>query len=139
MKFNLNREERVVLKILQGEEDPLLATDVANMTGLDNREVMDAFASLAEKELFILEDRTAGEISEGGKGYNLFEDESLIVLSDELDVDTNTLLQCLLDDPSATISARETEVTYGLSLVKIWEIVDQLENLGYPARLRIGT
>ena len=138
MKFNLNREERVVLKILQGEEDPLLATVVANMTGLDNREVMDAFASLAEKELFKLEDRTAGEISEEGKGYNLFEDESLIPLSDELDIDTNIILQCLLDDPSAILSASEIETTYGLSLVKIWEAVDKLEYLGYPARPRIG-
>jgi hypothetical protein len=137
MRLNLSLEERIVLKFLQREEYPLPATSVADETGLENYEVMDAFASLAEKELFIAEDRTAGELSPSGSNYNLFDDESIDELSENVHAETKILLHYFLDDPDATPSSREIEDADGLNPDEIERAIDELEKWGYPARSRI--
>jgi len=137
MRLNLRLEERIVLKFLQREEYPLPATSVADETGLENYEVMDAFASLAEKELFIAIDRTAGELSASGSDYNLFDDESIDELSENVHAETKILLRYFLDDPDATPSSREIQDADGLSPDEIERAIDELEKWGYPARSRI--
>lgn len=137
MSLNLNLEERIVLKFLQREEFPPLSTTVADRTGLENSEVMDAFASLAEKELFIAVDRTAGELSPLGWRYNLFDDESIDELYEKVHADTKTVLQYFLDDPDAAPSFREIEATYGLTPEQIEKAIEELESWGYPAESRI--
>jgi hypothetical protein len=138
MNLRLSLEERIVLKFLQSEEDPLPATTVADRTGLENNEVMDAFSSLAEKELFIAEDRTAGELSPLGWKYNLFGDESIDELYEKVRAETKNVLYYFLDDPDATPSSREIEVTYGLTPEQIERAIEELETWGYPARSRIN-
>jgi len=137
MRLNLSLEERIVLKFLQREEYPLPATSVADETGLENYEVMDVFASLAEKELFIALDRTAGELSPSGLNYNLFDDESIDELSENVQVETKILLRYFLDDSDATPSSREIEAADGLKPEEIERAIDELEKWGYPARSRI--
>jgi hypothetical protein len=137
MRFNLNLEERIVLKFLQGEEYPLPATTVADNTGVETYRVMEAFASLAENELFIMVDRTAGELSSLGKDYNLFDDESVDELSGKILPETEIFLQYFLDDPNATPSYKRLEVVDGLKAEEIERAIEELEALGYPARSRI--
>ena len=77
MRPRLNFEERILLKYLQEEEEAATSIDVANRTGLEHHQVREVFASLAEKDLLILEDQTAGELSDFGREYNLFDDECI--------------------------------------------------------------
>jgi len=137
MRFNLNLEERIVLKFLQREELPLLASTIAERTGLENNEVMAAFGSLAEKDLFIALDRTAGELSELGWNYNLFDDESIDELYEKVHADTKIVLQYFLDNPDTIPSFREIESTYNLRPYEIDAAIDELETWGYPAKSRI--
>jgi len=137
MELTLSLEERIVLKFLQREEYPLPATTIADRTGLENNEVMDAFASLAEKELFVAVDRTAGELSPSGWNFNLFDDESIDELYEKVGAETKIVLQYFLDDPDATPSFREIEATYGLNPEEIGRAVEELETWGYPAKSRI--
>ncbi len=136
-RCNLNMDERIVLKFLQREEFPLPATTVADRTGLETSEVMEAFAALAEKDLFIAVDRTAGELSPLGLHYNLFADESIDEVFEKVQADTRIVLQYFLDDPDATPSFREIEATYGLTPEQIEKAIEELETWGYPARSRI--
>jgi hypothetical protein len=137
MRLNLTVEERAVLKCLKEEEYPLLATTIADKTGLENYEVMDAFASLAEKELFIAVDRTAGELSPFGRNYNLFDDEGIDELSGKIRPETEILLRHFLENPDATPSFRELEAVDGMKPEEIERAIEELETWKYPARSRV--
>lgn len=137
MKLRLPFEERIVLKYLQEEEEAATSVDVANRTGLKQHEVMEAFSSLAGKDLFIAEDRTAGEISAGGRDYNLFNDECIDSLCDGLRPETRILLAHFIEDPDATPSREVLAAADGLNPEEIERAIDELERLGYPARRRV--
>jgi len=137
MRFQLTFEERIVLKYLQEEEASATSIDIANRTGLDHHQVREAFASLAEKDLFILEDRTAGELSESGRNYNLFDDESIGAAYDSLRPETRILLDHFIEDPDATPSEEVLKTVDGLKPQEIERAIDELEYLGYPARRRV--
>jgi hypothetical protein len=137
MRFALCVEERIVLRCLQEEVYPLPATTVADKTGLDSHDVMDALASLAEKELFIAVDRTAGELSPLGRNFNVFNDESLDELPGKIKPETEILLRYFLDDPGAKPSVRVLEMFDGMKPEEIENAIEELEAWGYPARSRI--
>jgi len=137
MKLRLNFEDRIVLKYLQEEEEAATSVDIANRTGLEQYEVMEAFSSLAEKDLFIAVDRTAGELSESGRDYNLFNDACIDTLYDGLQPETRILLDHFIEDPDATPSREVLAAADGLNPEEIETAIDELERLGYPARLRV--
>lgn len=137
MIFNLGREERIVLKCLQEEEYPLQASTIADRTGLELRTVMDVIDSFADKELVFAEDLTVAELSTLGRGYSLFDDESIDGLSGDVNPLTQILLRRFLDDPDAHPSFHEIETVDGLTYQEIENVIEELENLGYPARSRI--
>jgi len=137
MRFALSVEERIVLKCLQEDEYPLPATSIADITGLDSHDVMDAFVSLAEKELFIAVDRTAGELSSLGRNYNLFNDESIDELPGKIKPETEILLHYFLNDPGANPSIQVLVAFDGLKPEQIENAIEELEAWGYPARSRI--
>jgi hypothetical protein len=137
MTFSLSTEERIVLKCLQEQECPLPATTVADVTGLESHDVMNTLASLAEKELFIAVDRTAGELSPLGRNYNLFNDESIDELPGKVKPETEILLRYFLDDPDAKPSTRVLVAFDGLKPEQIENAIEELEAWGYPARSRI--
>jgi hypothetical protein len=137
MTFALSMEERIVLKCIQEQEYPLPATGIADITGLESHDVMDALASLAEKELFIAVDRTAGELSPLGRNYNLFNDESIDELTGKIKPETEILLRYFLDDPDAKPSIRVLVAFDGLKPEQIENAIEELEAWGYPARSRI--
>jgi hypothetical protein len=137
MRLALSMEERIVLRCLQVEIYPLPATTVADVTGLESHDVMDAFVSLAEKDLFIAVDRTAGELSFLGRAYNLFNDEKLDELSGKIMPETERLLRYFLDDPDANPSVQVLVAFDGLKPEQIENAIEELETWGYPARSRI--
>jgi hypothetical protein len=137
MRFRLNFEERIVLKYLQEEEEAATSIDVANRTGLDHHQVKEVFASLAEKDLFSAEDRTAGELSESGRDYNLFNDECIDTFYDSLQRETRILLDHFIEDPDATPSREVLTAADGLKPEEIERAIEELERLGYPARRRV--
>jgi|GEM_PF-861217 DNA-binding MarR family transcriptional regulator len=137
MRFNLGREERIVLKCLQEEEYPLQASTIADRTDLELRTVMGVIRSFAEKELVFAEDLTVAELSTLGRGYNLFDDESIDELSGDVKPLTQIVLRRFLEDPDAHPSFREIEAVDGLKQQEIEIVIEELENLGYPARSRI--
>jgi len=137
MRFRLTFEERIVLKYLQEEEEAATSLDVANRTGLDHHTVREVFASLAEKDLFIAQDRTAGEISASGRDYNVFDDESIDTLHDGLLPETRILLDHFREDPDATPSREVLMAADGFKPPEIERAIDELEHLGYPARRRV--
>lgn len=137
MRFNLDRKERIVLKCLQEEEYPLQASTIADRTDLELRTVMDVINSFTEKELVFAEDLTVAELSTLGRGYNLFNDESIDELSGNVNPITQIVLRRFLDDPDAHPSFREIEAMDGLTYQEIESVIEELENLGYPARSRI--
>ncbi|HPH34260.1 MAG TPA: hypothetical protein PLU94_02100 [Methanoregulaceae archaeon] len=136
MRFLLPFEERIVLRYLQEEEASATSIDVANRTGLDHRQVREAFASLAEKDLIIAED-LAGELSLLGRNYNLFDDESIDEVYDSLPPETRMLLDYFIEDPDATPSREVLAAADGLKPQEIERAIDELEYLGYPARRRV--
>ena len=99
--------------------------------------VREVFASLAEKDLFMLEDRTAGELSDFGRDYNLFDDECIDALYDSLLPETKILLDHFIQDPEATPSREVLAATDGLKPEEIERAIDELEHLGYPPRRRV--
>jgi hypothetical protein len=137
MRLALSMEERIVLNCLQEQECPLPATGIADITGLESHDVMDACVSLAEKELFIAVDRTAGELSPLGRNHNLFNDESIDELPGKIKPETETLLRYFLDDPGAKPSIRVLVAFDGLKPEQIENAIEELEAWGYPARSRI--
>ncbi len=137
MRPRLNFEERILLKYLQEEEEAATSIDVANRTGLEHHQVREVFASLAEKDLLILEDRTAGELSDFGREYNLFDDECIDTLYDGLLPETKILLDHFIQDPDATPSREVLAATDGFKPEEIERAIDELEHLGYPARRRV--
>lgn len=137
MRPRLNFEERILLKYLQEEEEAATSIDVANRTGLEHHKVREVFASLAEKDLLILEDRTAGELSDFGREYNLFDDECIDTLYDGLLPETKILLDHFIQDPDATPSREVLAATDGFKPEEIERAIDELEHLGYPARRRV--
>jgi DNA-binding transcriptional regulator YhcF (GntR family) len=137
MGFRLNFEERIVLKYLQEEEEAATSIDVANRTGLDHHQVKEVFASLAEKDLFIAEDRTAGELSQSGRDYNVFDDECIDTFHDRLPHETKKLLDHFIEDPDANPSREVLAAAEGLKPEEIERAIEELEHLGYPARRRV--
>ena len=137
MRFRLTFEERIVLRYLQEEEQAATSIDVANRTGLDHHQVREVFSSLAEKDLIIAEDRTAGELSLFGRNYNLFDDESIDTLYDGLQPETRILLDHFIQDPDATPSREVLKAVDGLKAEEIESAIDELEHLGYPAGKRV--
>jgi len=137
MRPRLNFEERILLKYLQEEEEAATSIDVANRTGLEHHQVREVFASLAEKDLLILEDQTAGELSDFGREYNLFDDECIDTLYDGLLPETKILLDHFIQDPDATPSREVLAATDGFKPEEIERAIDELEHLGYPARRRV--
>ena len=137
MRPRLNFEERILLKYLQEEEEAATSIDVANRTGLEHHQVREVFASLAEKDLLILEDQTAGELSDFGREYNLFDDECIDTLYDGLLPETKILLDHFIQDPDATPSREVLAATDGFNPEEIERAIDELEHLGYPARRRV--
>jgi hypothetical protein len=136
MRLALSMEERIVLNCLQEEEYPLPASSIADITGLESHDVMDACVSLAEKELFIAVDRTAGELSPLGRNYNLFDDENIDELPGKIKPETEILLRHFLDDPDAKPSVQVLEMFDGLKPEEIENAIEELEAWGYPARSR---
>jgi DNA-binding MarR family transcriptional regulator len=136
MRFNLTWEERLVLTCLQEQDYPLPSTTIADATGLDHYDVLEAISFLAEKDLIITEDGTA-ELSPSGKEYNLFDDESIDELAGHLLPETEILIQHFLDDPGAAPSYEELEVVDGLKPEQIERAIEELERSGYPARTRV--
>jgi hypothetical protein len=137
MRFHLNLNERKVLGFLQGEEYPLTASAVADRTGLEDYEVMDAYSSLADKEIIMAEDRTAGELSALGREYNLFDDESIDELPGRVSSETEIILLYFQENPGANLYPDEIETRHGLTQEQIERAVAELEKWGYPARSRI--
>ena len=137
MKLRLHFEERIVLKCLQEGDGAATSIDIANRTGLEQYEVMEVFSSLAEKDLFIAVDRTAGEISAWGRDYNLFNDPCIDTLYDDLQPETRLLLDHFIEDPDATPSREVLAAADGLNPEEIERATDELERLGYPARRRV--
>lgn len=137
MTFALSKEERIVLRCLQEQECPLPASGIADITGLESHDVMDVFTSLAEKDLFIAVDRTAGELSPLGRAYNLFSDEKIDELSGKIKPETEILLRYFLDDPGAKPSIEVLVAFDGLKPEQIENAIEELEAWGYPARSRI--
>ncbi len=137
MRFQLTFEERIVLRYLQEEEQAATSIDVANRTGLDHHQVREVFSSLAEKDLFIAQDRTAGELSLWGRDYNLFDDESIDIVGEGILPETRILLDYFREDPDATPSREVLAATDGLKPQEIERAIDELEYLGYPARKRV--
>lgn len=137
MRFNLGREERIVLKCLQEEEHPLQASTVADRTDLELRTVMGVIESFAEKELVFVEDLTVAELSSLGREYNLFDDESIDELPGKMNPRTRIVLRHFLEDLDVPPSFREIEAVDGLTYQEIETVIEELENLGYPARSRI--
>jgi len=137
MRFRLNFDERIVLIYMQEEEPATTSIDVANRTGLEHHQVREVFSSLAEKDLIIAEDRTAGELSESGRNYNLFDDESIDTVYDNLLPETRILLDHFIENPDATPSREVLTTVDGLKAEEIERAIDELEHLGYPAKRRV--
>ncbi|HNQ26237.1 MAG TPA: hypothetical protein PKG69_05890 [Methanoregulaceae archaeon] len=137
MRFRLNFEERIVLRYMQEEEPATTSIDVANRTGLAHHQVREVFSSLAEKDLIIAEDRTAGELSESGRNYNLFDDESVDTVYDNLLPETRILLDHFIENPDATPSREVLTTVDGMKAEEIERAIDELEHLGYPAKRRV--
>lgn len=98
---------------------------------------MDAFVSLAEKELIYAEDRTVGELSPFGESYNLFDDESVDDLSGKVKPETEVILRYFLVDPEVKPSVEVLIAFDGMKPEQIENAIEELEALGYPARSRI--
>ena len=135
--MNLTLEERKVLRYFQEKKTPLLAATIAEETGLDDNEVMDAFSSLSEKGFLILEDKTAGELSSLGMTHNLFEDESIDELSGLICPEAEIILRYFTNDPKGEVSIRALKAFDGLADEEIERGIEDLDRWGYPIKTRM--
>ncbi len=135
MIYNLNPDERKVLRLFQEMDEPLLAGQVADEIGSDERDVARVFESLAEKQLISIIDRTAGELTPLGRDYDLFQDMGIRELT--LQRGTEIVLDALVDSSDGTVSRTILESAEGLTPAEIDAAVDELDELGYPIRSRV--
>jgi hypothetical protein len=135
MIYNLNLEERNVLRFFQKVAEPLLASQVADELGYDERDVMRILESIRQMDLVILEDRTAGELSPSGRDYDLLQDMSLQELT--LKRETEIVIEALENSPDGTVSRVLLETVDGLTPAEIDAAIDELDELGYPIRARV--
>lgn len=135
MRPDLTTAERKVMRCFQDEGYPLLGSTVSSKTGFGEGKIMQTFASLAEKGLLDIVDRTAGELSPAGRTYDLFDG----CMTDDLPIrrETEIVLASLKSDPQKRVSRKRLEAVDGLTPEEIQFAIDELDTLGFPIQGRV--